>query len=1124
MALANYYNTYDKNNRYKELLAIPGRVLQSRELNELQSMIFNDIKEIGNAVFKNGQIITGMQPVIRGHSVILTKGKLFLDGRVHDVPEKELVVTLVGTERIGARVNRTTITSEDDKSLKDPASGFDNYQEDGCGRLKESIQIILQNESNIGDSVTLYTLEDGVLVANGESVDANNDEYIARSTLTKILAERTYDSEGNFIVSGLNVIDPHVFDDEHNYVNVEQGTAYVEGYKAILPTNVTLGIDRVTEVDEIKYEHHIINDSGVYTLNNSFVTTIDNAFIIKQNTSSPQTRSVTSLKDSLYFSSSIQTNITKILRVYDESTTYVEGRDFELSQDKICWYDTTTSRRPQSGATYYVTYQYSQPLSYGNGSSTDMTLDVSVDGESVVTVQSHAGAVIGQSFIISYKYKLHRLDTIVIDRNANLFIIKGQASSLTKVKPPFINLDRFLPLANVLTYPTRITEGKIEIIINKKKVLDSDTIFSMLTRLANLEYNVATDALDVEAQEGEDATTLQGIFSEGFYNYLKADIGHSEFTAFIDTVEKCATLPFTARVDEVKLNTLMSTCAVEDTILDNDYTERKYYSQSAVSSYMRVNPYNAFAKNPDIKITPSVDNWVDVNNVTVYDSSRNTYESVTSLPWLANGSYSTESGWWTATMSSVSTTETLIDYMRENTIKIEVAKYPPSTDNIWVSFNGSKISVTPLANRYKGTIEGHLRADETGTAIGTFKIPANTRCGTVDVITGCDTFPNFVGRATYTANGIRKTNTTTTWKKSYTIIQPADPLAQSFQFDDDNHILTSVGFYFAHKQQDEPITVQIRGITNGYPDNTVYASKTLQSHECLYSDDCSKETKVTFDDPVFIEKSTQYCFVIISNSDYDSVYVARTGEVDIKTKQELTKNAYLNGMLFISSNGISWTAEQSADLTFNLYVASYTHSSTATFNTLQADKADKVFLIADTDSPQNCSIQWQVKPSTSTTSGSWQPIENCSMLEFNNNIDSVDMKANLVGTTNISPAISTDGLVVACMKNDLEATYVSRTVFLEDGFNHLSVYVDFLLPSGTSAEVYYATDEVGLNWTKIDKKSVKPSKADNDYKEYCYETNFDETQTSLKLKIVMNTLYSYSVPKMKRLRAIFNEV
>jgi hypothetical protein len=55
-----YFDDYDPNNEFYRILFKPGVAVQTRELNQLQSIIQNQIEKFGNHVFKSGTIISGV--------------------------------------------------------------------------------------------------------------------------------------------------------------------------------------------------------------------------------------------------------------------------------------------------------------------------------------------------------------------------------------------------------------------------------------------------------------------------------------------------------------------------------------------------------------------------------------------------------------------------------------------------------------------------------------------------------------------------------------------------------------------------------------------------------------------------------------------------------------------------------------------------------------------------------------------------------------------------------------------------------------------------------------------------------------------------------------------------------
>ena len=108
-----------------------------------------------------------------------------------------------------------------------------------------------------------------------------------------------------------------------------------------------------------------------------------------------------------------------------------------------------------------------------------------------------------------------------------------------------------------------------------------------------------------------------------------------------------------------------------------------------------------------------------------------------------------------------------------------------------------------------------------------------------------------------------------------------DPLAQSFSIDQPGgSFVTSVDLFFGPDaiSNTDQVTVELRGITNGYPNDVVYARKTLASGSVSGSVDASVSTRFVFDSPIYLEQDVEYCFVALTNSLTLTVWVATLGE------------------------------------------------------------------------------------------------------------------------------------------------------------------------------------------------------------------------------------------------------
>jgi len=152
-----------------------------------------------------------------------------------------------------------------------------------------------------------------------------------------------------------------------------------------------------------------------------------------------------------------------------------------------------------------------------------------------------------------------------------------------------------------------------------------------------------------------------------------------------------------------------------------------------------------------------------------------------------------------------------------------------------------------------------------------------------------------------------------------------DPLAQSFIVDEEGGVfLTSVDVYFNSKDDNIPISMQIRTMENGYPTTTIlpFSDVTLNPSAVQLSEVGAIATKFTFRAPVYIPQSVEHCFVLLSDSNSYQVWISRMGELDITGDRTISEQPYA-GVLFKSQNASTWTADQYEDLKFSIYRAQF---------------------------------------------------------------------------------------------------------------------------------------------------------------------------------------------------------
>ena len=222
----------------------------------------------------------------------------------------------------------------------------------------------------------------------------------------------------------------------------------------------------------------------------------------------------------------------------------------------------------------------------------------------------------------------------------------------------------------------------------------------------------------------------------------------------------------------------------------------------------------------------------------------------------------------------------------------------------------------------------------------TFRLTSDINNG--DPVTG-DEAGITRGDATYTTSGtlLEFTTTRTITRRP---IRRGDPLAQSFTVDETGMFLSSLDLYFYQKDDNVPVTIQIRTVELGTPtaelvndfaqvilDPTVTDS--TGTSVVKTSDDASVPTRVTFPSPVYLEPDREYAIVILAPATIKyKVWIAQMSEETIETQilgvdqgsKNIVQKQYLGGSLFKSQNGTIWTANQMQDLKFTLYKCSFT--------------------------------------------------------------------------------------------------------------------------------------------------------------------------------------------------------
>lgn len=267
-------------------------------------------------------------------------------------------------------------------------------------------------------------------------------------------------------------------------------------------------------------------------------------------------------------------------------------------------------------------------------------------------------------------------------------------------------------------------------------------------------------------------------------------------------------------------------------------------------------------------------------------------------------------------------------YWIPNGDKIEYGNLKDTSATAGLQFRCGERVISLLDNTNYDKDNSESSSEATYSAVGII----NTRQKTI----------NAVRNAVVTQTVVTDNRTVTnTWSQTTTKSVYRDPLAQTFSVDSDGGcFLTKVDIYFASKDNNLPVTLEVRTVENGYPTGTILAfgsvtkrpedvnlstnTVTFENDQGVMVEEWSYDTPTTFefDSPVYLEDATEYAIVLISDSTKYRVWIAEVGDNVPGQQVTISKQPY-NGVLFKSQNASTWTANQNQDLKFTLYKANF---------------------------------------------------------------------------------------------------------------------------------------------------------------------------------------------------------
>jgi hypothetical protein len=175
---------------------------------------------------------------------------------VYEVDEEESEISFnTPSSSVGFEVVKSIVTVQDDISLRDPASGFYNYNAPGSDRFKIDLLISQRALTASVSSSVVDPLERTDFIEFLRVVDGNvvkKEKYPDLGEIEETFARRTYDESGHYIVDPFE-LSMMTADDQNSLMSkLDSGKAYVFGYEFETMGYTTLKHDRARSTEHVR--------------------------------------------------------------------------------------------------------------------------------------------------------------------------------------------------------------------------------------------------------------------------------------------------------------------------------------------------------------------------------------------------------------------------------------------------------------------------------------------------------------------------------------------------------------------------------------------------------------------------------------------------------------------------------------------------------------------------------------------------------------------------------------------------------------------------------------------------------------------------------------------------------
>ncbi|WP_375654006.1 DUF4815 domain-containing protein [Bartonella sp. AP19HLJMH] len=958
--------------------------IQSGELNEVQTIIRGRHDRLGRLVAKEGDRVERADAFVNKETktVTLTDGKIYIAGDIFPVAPAVLNnVAMIGRLEIGVKLQKKWITHEDDPELLGQVPGTLAEGEPGAARETAQLVWALKEDAQNGTFFPVYILQDGVLI----------DQKSPSLLEPAMQAIATYDrAHGHYIVSGCRVSALGA-NNGCQVFSIQEGEANINGFKRKRLAALRHEEPEDFSTSVVPSETHIFappKGKTSFTFKPYYfpIADIQSLLLTKEKTVNVTRGAVAAGRDGVPDKS-----ITAFIKVVQGSKEFKEGTDFKKTGDTIDW--APVGDEPLAGSSYKVTYRYRAKITADKVTAQEITV---------------SGGAQGGDIIVSYTYKLPRIDRIGLNTGGNVVYIKG--ISVDQPMAPSVP-DDVLSLATItnnwLETPVVVNDGT--------RVAPYDEMWRYFQRVLSLDRLMQLERIKSNV-DSKEPVAKKGMFADPFLDDSYRDEGFQQTGAVGNGILQLAIDP-TFYTAPLKAPVTL------------DWTNEVIIAQELTTACEKINPYQNFAPLPGtVTLEPATDFW--------HEQRTDWLSGITNQIIMGKHRGSTIRR-TEVSDNFINTHQEQIDFLRQITLHFKIEGFGSSEILESLTFDGVNVlPKTKLVANTKGTLEG------------TFTIPQNITAGTKNVVArgkgGTIATGLFTGQGVIDVKVMRRTTTVKIWTQ-------VDPQAQVFTPDATRQI-TGIDFHLCKiGNQNHDLVIDLVTTENGYPTADIQA-------QSFYSMKGAKLgwAEARYDVPLLVMDDRLTAFVIKTDDADHSVSLAKLGDFDPEHQRYVSSHPYVTGPRFSSVNAQTWTAHQDEALAFRVLAARYTQTEKivdlGTFDLV--DCSDLQIRAAIELPSSECSVIFEIERNNGTV---YQllPFQLLSLTEYIS--EKVKLRAILKGTEKLSPVLFAPVQLIAG-KIHKEATYVTRA-FAFGEKARLTSYIKTFLPGGATFTLEMQLDD-----------------------------------------------------------------